>query len=137
MRVADRGPNQPRVRVVAARIEREGRYLLAQRRAEAVLPLLWEFPGGRVEEGERDEDALQRELAEKLGLPVEVGPCQMRVSHPYRDYTLDLLVYEARALGEPQALGVAQVRWVAPEEFSAYEFPGADQQTVDALLGRA
>jgi ADP-ribose pyrophosphatase YjhB (NUDIX family) len=58
--------SKPHIRVVVARIERGGRYLITQRMPHAVLPLLWEFPGGRVEEGEQDEDALVRELRENL-----------------------------------------------------------------------
>ena len=51
---------KPHVRVVAAEIQRDGLYLITQRRESAVLPLLWEFPGGRVEEGEADAEALRR-----------------------------------------------------------------------------
>jgi len=60
----------PTIRVVAALIEREGRYLVTQRRPSAVLPNLWEFPGGKVEPGERIADALARELHEELGIDV-------------------------------------------------------------------
>ena len=52
------------IRVVSAVIERGGRYLITQRRATAVLPLLWEFPGGRVEPAETDAAALEREVAD-------------------------------------------------------------------------
>src|SRR6185369_12839853 len=61
------------IRVVAAVIEREGSYLITQRRETAVLPLLWEFPGGRVEENEGDEDALRRELRERLDTDAKIG----------------------------------------------------------------
>ena len=62
----------PLIRLVAAVIEHDGRYLITQRRATAVLPGLWEFPGGRVEDGESDDEALRRELRERLGAEVEV-----------------------------------------------------------------
>ena len=55
------------IRVVAAVVELEGRYLITQRRSTAVLPLLWEFPGGRVEDGETDAHALKREVRHRLG----------------------------------------------------------------------
>ena len=61
----------PTIRVVAAVIERDGRYLITQRRPTAVLPLMWEFPGGRVEPGETDADALRREVAHRLGVDIE------------------------------------------------------------------
>ena len=66
-------PTKPHIRVVAAEIERDGRYLITQRRPVASLPLLWEFPGGKVEPGEPDASALARELLEKIGLEGEVG----------------------------------------------------------------
>lgn len=126
--------DKPHIRVVAAEIERDGRFLITQRRPEARMPLLWEFPGGRVESGETDEAALARELAEGMGIRVQVGALSLHVTHEYRDYTLDLMVYKAFTDDEPRAIGVHDFRWVSPDEFDEYEFPGADQQTVDALL---
>ena len=67
---------RPTIRVVAAVIERDGQYLITQRRATAVLPLLWEFPGGRVETGETDKIALKRELGHRLGVTIELGPVE-------------------------------------------------------------
>ena len=64
---------KPHIRIVTARIEREGCFLITQRNPHAVLPLLWEFPGGRVEDGESDAVALSRELNENLGISVQVG----------------------------------------------------------------
>jgi 8-oxo-dGTP diphosphatase len=128
---------QPLIRLVAAVIERDGRYLITQRRPSAVLAGLWEFPGGRVEEGETDEQALRRELHERLGTEVEVkGQMAHRVHH-YHGYSVDLNLYQAAiAPGqEPQALRVAEVRWVPSNEFEKYPFPAADQATTDILLG--
>jgi len=82
------------VRVVAALVSAEGRYLVTQRRATAVLPNMWEFPGGRVEPGESDAAALAREIDERLGVQVEVGQMISFVSHPYEHYTVDLYLYE-------------------------------------------
>jgi 8-oxo-dGTP diphosphatase len=128
---------QPLIRLVAAVIEHDGRYLITQRRATAVLAGLWEFPGGRVEDGESDEEALRRELRERLGAEVEVkGQMAHRVHH-YLGYSVDLNLYQAAiAPGqEPQALRVAEVRWVPSSEFEKYPFPAADQATTDLLLG--
>ena len=82
------------IRVVAAMIEDRGRYLITQRRPTAVLPSLWEFPGGRVEEGETDEQALAREVLYRLGVSVEVGQLVSFVRHPYERYTIELHLYE-------------------------------------------
>jgi len=125
---------KPHIRVVAAEIIQDGAFLITQRKPTATLPLLWEFPGGRVEAGESDEAALQRELQENLGVHAEVGAMSMHVSHEYDRYTLDLLVYRASISTEPEPIGVHEVRWVLPSEFDQYKFPGADQQTVDQLL---
>ena len=69
---------KPHVRIVTARIERDGCFLITQRNPHAVLPLLWEFPGGRVEDGESDQDALSRELSENLGISGQVGELSMQ-----------------------------------------------------------
>ena len=127
--------SKPHIRVVAARIEQEGKFLLTQRNPHAVLPLLWEFPGGRVESGEADEAALGREISENIGVSLTVNGLSMHVTHEYDRYHLDMLVYHATIVGEPVAKSVNAVRWVSPTDFGAYQFPGADQQTVDALLG--
>jgi len=127
--------SKPHIRVVAARIEKEGQFLLTQRNPHAVLPLLWEFPGGRVEDGESDETALIREISENIGVSLSVNELSMHVTHEYDRYYLDMLVYHATIVGEPSAKSVNAVRWVCPADFGAYKFPGADQQTVDALLG--
>jgi 8-oxo-dGTP diphosphatase len=127
--------SKPHIRVVAARIEQDGKFLLTQRNPHAVLPLLWEFPGGRVEDGETDEGALTREISENIGVSLAVQGLSMHVIHEYERYHLDMLVYHATIADEPSAKSVNAVRWVAPADFGSYQFPGADQQTVDALLG--
>lgn len=128
----------PKIRVVAAVISRDGRYLITQRRPHATLPLLWEFPGGKVEPGETDQQALVREVRERLGVDVEVGKEVRRVFHPYEKYSVELHVYECRLLSDQvQPLRVNDFRWVLPGELDRYEFPGADQHTVDQLLGFA
>lgn len=126
----------PRIRVVSAEIERSGHYLITQRRPDAVLPLLWEFPGGRVHVGEDDATALQRTLRHRVGLDVVVGEQTMEVVHVYEGYSLTLAVYRCTTdeQQEPEARYVHAVEWVRPEKFGSFQFPGADQQTVDALL---
>jgi 8-oxo-dGTP diphosphatase len=124
----------PRIRVVAAEIEQDGAYLITQRRPEAALPLLWEFPGGRVAEGESDEAALRRTIQDRIGAGVQIGHRVLQVSHRYATYELDMVVYRCALLGTPVARRVNDVRWVRPEQFGDHRFPGADQMTVDTLL---
>ncbi|AKT42618.1 (deoxy)nucleoside triphosphate pyrophosphohydrolase [Chondromyces crocatus] len=124
------------IRVVAAVIEQDGRYLITQRRATAVLPLLWEFPGGRVEEGETDAVALKREVRHRLGVEIEAGQLISFVSHPYERYTVDLYLYECSIQsGEPAPLAVNEFRWVTSAEFDRYPFTPADEATMNKLLG--
>lgn len=130
--------NQKRtIRVVAAQIEREGKYLITQRKPTSSLPLLWEFPGGRVEDGESDQDALVRELGEEMDIRVEVGSAAVSVTHEYESYLIDFRVFRCSLVTSPdeiKTIGVHDFRWVAPTELDDYEFPGADQASVDALL---
>ena len=129
-------PDKPKIRVVAALVEREGRYLITQRRASAILPLLWEFPGGRVEDGESDEEALCREVMERLGIKAQVGALISFVDHEYERYRIGLHLYECHLeAGELRALGVADARFVASTEFERYEFTPADELSVARLLG--
>jgi 8-oxo-dGTP diphosphatase len=125
------------IRVVAAVVEREGRYLITQRRDQAVLANLWEFPGGKVEAGEDDEEALKRELRERLDAEGHIGKKLGEKVHEYDGYRVALALYEA-TLDEAKPLHAKRVkdfRWVASSEFDQYPFPDADQQTMDQLLG--
>jgi 8-oxo-dGTP diphosphatase len=124
------------IRVAAAVIRQGDRYLITQRREGAVLPLLWEFPGGQVEAGENDEQALVRELAERLEAQVEIGCKLGERRHEYQGYAVDLALYEARLTSERLVQrAVRDFRWVASAEFDRYPFPRADQETMDLLLG--
>jgi 8-oxo-dGTP diphosphatase len=128
---------QPRtIRVVAAVIEQDGRYLITQRRATAVLPLMWEFPGGRVENGETDSQALRREVRHRLGAEIAVGKLISFVSHPYEHYVIDLFLYECSLAGPAlEARNVHAFKWVTSAEFDQYPFTPADEASMNKLLG--
>lgn len=124
-----------RIRVVSAAICRHGRYLITQRNERAVLPLLWEFPGGRVEENETDELALARELKWRLGVEATVGELLSTTEKEYAAYVVELHLYRCD-LGatEPAAVNVRDMRWVTSAEFDQVEFTPADEKSMDALL---
>ncbi len=125
-----------KIRVVGAMIEQDGKYLITQRPATASLPNLWEFPGGRVEPGETDEEALARELREEMGIHVQVGERVIHVEHEYSDYDIDFCVYRCRMTkGALRHIRVADHRWVRPSELDEYEFPPADEKSIAKLLG--
>lgn len=124
------------IRVVAAVIEKDGRYLITQRRPAAVLPLLWEFPGGRVEGIETDAAALKREVQHRLGVAIDVGQLISFVSHPYERYVVDLYLYECRVQGgDAKSLAVNAFKWVTSAEFDQYPFTPADEASMNKLLG--
>jgi 8-oxo-dGTP diphosphatase len=129
---------QRTIRVVAAVIEKDGRYLITQRRTTAVLPLLWEFPGGRVEDGELDAHALRREVNHRLGAEIDVGKLISFVSHPYEHYVVDLYLYECTLkTPELEARAVNEYRWASSAEFDQYSFTPADEASMNKLLGVA
>jgi 8-oxo-dGTP diphosphatase len=125
------------IRVVAAVIEHDGRYLITQRNANAVLPLLWEFPGGRIEPDESETHALLREVKGRIGVEVEVGPKLGEHFHDYTTYQVQLTMYSCKLPAEarPYPAMVADLRWVTSREFLDYDFPPADERTMSKLLG--
>jgi 8-oxo-dGTP diphosphatase len=125
-----------RIRVVAAVIAKDGEYLITQRRPSAVLPLLWEFPGGRVEPGETDAIALKREFRHRLSVDIEVGQLISFVCHPYERYVVELYLYDCLLCpGELRADNVHDYRWVTSDEFDRYSFTPADEASMNKLLG--
>ena len=125
-----------KIRVVTAEIRRDGCYLITQRLEKSILPLLWEFPGGKVPAGQTPESMLNDLLRSKLGVDVQVGELVMEVVHEYDHYTVDMQVYHCEIPEDQdvQCIGIQDARWVSPSEFSSYEFPGADEATISALL---
>jgi len=126
--------------VVAALITNDrSEVLITQRRADQALPLLWEFPGGKIEAGEAPEAALHREIVEELGVDVEVGRIWDVMFHAYPDYDVYMLVYRCRILagGVPRAVEVADLAWVAPARLSAYAILPADRPLVARLCDEA
>jgi 8-oxo-dGTP diphosphatase len=127
------------IRVVAAVIEQDGQFLITQRRAAGSLGGLWEFPSGRVEAGETDEVALQREVPERVDVSIAVAGRLASRTHRYDGYAVDIVLYKATlAEGEsPRPSRVDDLRWVLPGELENYPFPAADQETTEQLLGIA
>lgn len=120
--------------VVAALIWRGERFLACQRPAHKARGLLWEFVGGKVEPGERREEALIRECREELGVTVEVGEMFMEVDHVYPDLTVHLTLFHASIPeGEPQKLEHNDLRWLTVEEIDQYEFCPADIEILERL----
>ncbi|RMF83708.1 MAG: (deoxy)nucleoside triphosphate pyrophosphohydrolase [Nitrospinota bacterium] len=126
-----KGIGEPLI-VTAGILWANGRICICQRRADGPFPLQWEFPGGKVEEGEELAAALQRELAEELGIEACIGPEICRVTHRYPDGpTVHLVFFLVRGYrGEMVNQAFASVRWVTPEELSAFDFLEADREVI-------
>lgn len=123
-----------RIHVVAAVIRgTDGRILIARRADTQHQGGLWEFPGGKVEEGEGVEAALARELREELGIEVTRSRALIKVSHDYPDKQVLLDVREVEAFtGEPHGAEGQPLEWVSPRDLAQYEFPGANKPIVAA-----
>ena len=115
--------------VVAALIWDNGKCLICQRPANKARGLLWEFVGGKVEQGETKEQALIRECQEELAVTLSVGDIFMDVVHEYPDITVHLTLFNATiAEGIPQKLEHNDIRWITVEEIDHYSFCPADTE---------
>ncbi|HEV3031948.1 MAG TPA: (deoxy)nucleoside triphosphate pyrophosphohydrolase [Polyangia bacterium] len=113
--------------VVAALVRDGDRVLVSRRRADQPMPLLWEFPGGKVEPGEDPAVALAREVREELGCGVDVGRIHEVVFHAYAAFDLVMLVYACTLTGgTPRAVQVAEVAWVEAARLPALDLLPAD-----------
>jgi 8-oxo-dGTP diphosphatase len=121
--------------VVAAVIERDDHFLLTRRQAGVHLAGMWEFPGGKIDEGEAHGDALRREIREELDCDVDVGDLAFSTSHDYGDRAIELYFYACRLIGEPTPLLGQEMRWVARAELSTLGFPPADTDLIAVLTG--
>ena len=123
-----------RIVVVAAVIERDGRFLVARRLSGTHLAGLWEFPGGKVATAETHEAALEREIAEEIGCRISQLREIYRASHAYPERTVELYFYRGELHGAPQPMLGQELRWITREEFAALAFPPADGQLISRLV---
>ncbi len=122
------------ITVIAAIINKDGKVLIAQRAQGQRLAGKWEFPGGKLEEGETPQECLKRELKEELDMDIEVGEYFGESVYHYQTGTIRLLFYRARMLGGGCKLNVhSRVEWVEPRELAKYDFVPADLPIVDKL----
>ena len=123
-----------RVVVVAAVIEQDGRFLVARRLSGTHLAGYWEFPGGKVHEGETQDAALRREISEELDAGISNARRILHTAHTYPERVVELHFYRADLIGEPRAMLGQELRWITREEFAALHFPPADAELVHGLM---
>ena len=122
--------------VTAAIILKGSEILIARRAPNKHLAGFWEFPGGKIEEGETPQECLKRELQEELGIVVNVGAFFMQNEHHYGDKIIVLKAYECEHISGNIVLSDHdQVKWVEKSEFANFKFAPADIPFLKALNG--
>jgi 8-oxo-dGTP diphosphatase len=122
-------------RVVAALMMKDGEILVCQRTRHQPMPLKWEFPGGKIEEGEQPRDALRRELDEELGIDAQIGEEVARIRHEYKSGgSVELRFFVVHQYtGEIENRIFRDVRWAKRSELPTFDFLDADLELVKEL----
>lgn len=124
----------PHVDVTAGVIRRGSRILITQRRPEAMLGGLWEFPGGKLEPGETLEECLIREIREELDIAIRIERPFLAVAHAYSHFRITLHTFLCRhSRGRVKDLGCSAHRWVTVDQLDDFAFPKADRVVLAEL----
>lgn len=125
---------KPHFHVTAGLVRENGKVLIAKRSKGSHLEGLWEFPGGKKEDGEGLEDCMEREMEEELGLKVKVEKAFLTVRHEYSAKIITLHVFDCiRLKGEARPLQCQEVRWVDPKDLAGFSFPPPDMKVIEVL----
>ena len=123
------------IRLAVAVMERQGAYLVTQRLETSIFPGLWEFPGGRIRDGESLDDALTRTLDARLGLQPKVGEVISSKRHAYADYEVTLTLVQCEiADQDPEPKLVQDFRWVPASDLDALDWVPADLASMKRLV---
>ena len=122
------------VEVVAALIWSGDKFLICKRPLEKARGLMWEFVGGKVENGESKEAALIRECREELDITVKVNNIFCDVFHNYPDIDIHLTLFNAEIiLGKPRLLEHTELKWIKKSDIPNYNFCPADREILELL----
>ena len=125
--------NNPTI-VIAAVIEKDNKFLIAQRGKKDHLYGKWEFSGGKMEAGETDQQYLQRELNEEFGIHAEVGSYLCTVDFEHKGKQMKMLAYYVTSYrGELTLFEHQQIKWVSKDELSSYDYPSPDLPIIELL----
>jgi 8-oxo-dGTP diphosphatase len=129
-------PQQPPpLRVLAAVLEKNGRWLIAKRKKGDRFAGLWEFPGGKLEQGETPEECLARELYEELGIRARVGRSLGSVYYSSPGFAIELIAYRvSHPAGSFRLQDHEEVRWVSPSEVGQFALTEPDKLLLEKLL---
>ena len=119
-------------------IDADNRVLIAKRPEGKAMAGLWEFPGGKVEEGETPGVACARELREELGIEVEVGAPVARVEHAYSHFRITMHAFRCRLVaGDPVSETGEPIAWAPIDALDDYAFPRANRRVIEVLIDEA
>ncbi len=136
--VSKRAPVPHHTIAVGLVVDEGGRVFIQRRPEDAMLGGLWEFPGGKVEPGETPAEACAREIAEEVGITVEVGREIARVDHAYSHFRITMHAFYCRlATGEPTPANDEPWAWVSVDALDDYAFPRANRRVIEALQGES
>lgn len=122
------------INVVAGFIYENNKLLICQRPAGKARALLWEFAGGKVEQGESHTEALKREYREELAVEIAVGDLFYSHSHEYEDVIVNLFIYHAKIVqGAIQRLEHNDIKWISAKEIDNYTFCPADAEVLEII----
>ncbi|MBS4202162.1 (deoxy)nucleoside triphosphate pyrophosphohydrolase [Bacillus sp. FJAT-49732] len=126
------------IHVVGAVIVDNGKILCAQRGASKILPLKWEFPGGKIEKGETPQDALKREIKEEMHCEIEVGEQMEHTVYEYHFGIVHLTTYICKLIdGKPKLTEHVAIQWLLPDELQTLDWAPADIPTIKKLISLA
>jgi mutator protein MutT len=125
---------KPHFHVTAALVMRNDRLLISKRPEGSHLGGLWEFPGGKQEEGETLEDCIEREIMEELGIRIQAEKLLLSVIHEYHEKFITLYFFQCSLLdGEPISLDNQEIKWAGIKDLKQYRFPPPDQKIVACM----
>jgi 8-oxo-dGTP diphosphatase len=125
------------IRVTAAIIEQDGRYLIAQRKGGLHLQFYWEFPGGKIEESESPRDCLKREIKEEFGVISQIIDFLGAINYTYKDFTIELNAYSVILDSFPEDLNSHEkIRWATIKEIKMLDLAPADKVLLKKIMDK-
>ena len=127
--------NSNKKKVIAGLIKKNDTILIAQRSKRDSLYGKWEFPGGKMEQGETEQECLERELREEFGINAKIGDYFYTVPFEHKNQSMEMLVFFVPSFsGEIILREHSQIKWVKKEDLLQYDFPEPDKPVIQKLL---
>ncbi len=125
---------RPHFRVAVGVIWKDSHILVSKRKSNGLLGGLWEFPGGKIQNGESSPECIQRETLEELGIQVTVGDFIKTIQHAYTHFSISMDSYHCRfKTGEPKSIGCSDWKWIKRDELVSLAFPKANHKIFDNI----